>query len=797
MVVRCTSVLLLGSCLLFYSCSTSFPRNTPGTAYGQIVVGSPRVETRDRLINERIMREVWLNEQLKSISTATFGISGATYLTSLAFLNAQANLAFDPNRRLNAIELDRKKQAAEAALRDEGDMLAMRSSAIQDVIQKYKNKEITYAEACEELEKMDSNCPTNGQSGSGSADAGSGNNSMTASDGSAGPGSGTQSSPASTLLNNEKANVLQPPAYTELKTYGSLSPLEQFQERYYAYDAVQNELSSVLGDDAHDLLGNTLYRLTFDTTVMPYDDASAWAIVQVRVKPDLDLNPSSLLRNASQQYVRLLVEDAESEYRRMLNNSTCWYDAFATLEKMRSPSTTLANLDEIMFRRAFVCASARLGSKSRRTMERYLSSWRPDMGAKSPELAQRRSRVIDLLARPSPGESPEKLRSRLTVWRTWAVWLADVFDIQARDEFERTPISCYKTFRISDKEVLGHFPYTTEDRREQSPNSHCDGLGYSAEAFRDAVVKYVRSSVYQVSPRESFQHLSEVSSNRNASELLFGLSAIAGTAGVEAAIQSIKSNTAQYQAIRRQPIVVGFTEQGNTCSSGSGGCTGELLFGWMFGPSFALSIDGKSTQFRHTWTQKTVAAQISVPAWLSTLGVVVETFWLRENGERIRKDDDGRSVARRTTYNVRLPASTSTVFRTLAPTGDREPVVDDYQYIDVQEGQPATVLIEGRDLFRSAAVYIGSQRADLTTILPSNRGVVGYFKRVNSIAGMSKGRKGTVHLTVHTAEGMALAGQVSIVLRSSKPIEPLDKPAEYFIPDTRNPEPAHEQAGAK
>lgn len=51
---------LSGAAALIVGCSTSFPRNEPGTGFGDIYVGSPRVETSDRLINDRREKEHWL-----------------------------------------------------------------------------------------------------------------------------------------------------------------------------------------------------------------------------------------------------------------------------------------------------------------------------------------------------------------------------------------------------------------------------------------------------------------------------------------------------------------------------------------------------------------------------------------------------------------------------------------------------------------------------------------------------------------------------------------------------------------
>ena len=80
--LRCprTSILLTGAIGLLLGCTSGFKRNEPGAGYGQIVVGSPRIEGRERLINDRRDQERWLQGRLEALDGATFGVSGAVEL---------------------------------------------------------------------------------------------------------------------------------------------------------------------------------------------------------------------------------------------------------------------------------------------------------------------------------------------------------------------------------------------------------------------------------------------------------------------------------------------------------------------------------------------------------------------------------------------------------------------------------------------------------------------------------------------------------------------------------------------
>jgi len=750
--------------LAAFGCTTAPPRDTQGTGFGQIVVGSPRIESRDRLINERREQEDWLVKQLEVVRTASYGFSGATSLTSTSFFGAQANLSFDPQYRLDALIRARQTQSQQATADEEKAIAGLRSSGISEIIGKYNKKEYTFKQACDELTAIGASCTP----------------ASAASQPSAKP-VGPATAPGSSYLDKDKGERLDAPTGAAPRTQFTLSPLDDFQNRLAASESVRNELNDIRGDDGHDLAGNTLYRLTFDTTVMPYEDTSAWAVVKVKVKPDLSkLDGKQLLQAAGERYLHYSVEATEANYRTMLNNikQVCWKQEIANA----GPATQLQSgrgrlgstaQEEAAFRRVFLCASKDLGSNSRRAMERQLSSWQPN-GAqtgdvKSDTLELRRIRIQDLLTeRPMKGESEAAFAARQKILRTWALWLADIFDLQARADLEGTALSCYFKLK-SETERAGAFPYALEARSEDNPQARCAGLGRDDSSFKEALLRQMRSSVYAVTPKESVQQLSEVSSSKKAAEFLLGLSAIANTVGVNAAIQSIKANTAQYEAIRRQPLVVGFTERGNTCSAPDQSCSGELSFGWLFGPSFALSKDGNGTNFRHTLSQKSVAAQLSVPAWLDVLGITVETYWRKENGDNVVNDAANRPVASTVNYQLKLPSTVVDVFDTVDKTHGREPKVDQFQYLEVVEGQPANVLITGQDVWRSAEVHIGSQRASLVRLLPNNRGVVAHFDEIPSTSGMSMSENGTVRLTLHTSEGQVVAGQVTVHPNSKQP----------------------------
>lgn len=733
----------LGCSVMVLGCSTSFPRNEPGAGLGEIYVGSPRVESSDRLINDRREKEHWLVLRRNEVRDAKLGFSGITSLTSMSFLGAQVNVGIDPARGLQNVEIGRRTQASQSLADDEKALSNLRASARDDIIAKYNKKEITFKQAEDQLKELGLTATPS------SAAAPSATTPL-------GPASG----PNSTLISKLDKDALTAPTEPPRATQLSATPIQDFQDRLAAYETIQSEIHATRGDDVHDLAGNTLYRLAFDTTVFPTDDTSAWALVTVKLDPRAGLvDYDKLLANSLQRHIAGLVQANERVYRIFMRTlaKDCW-PAVSKAAVAGAPADESAVLA-----RAFRCASSKLGSNLRAALERQVADLAGpirraglDCGDSCTWLQARRAGIGELFIEQD--DTPEARRK----FSQWAVRVADIFDVHTLVEFQSSPAYSYASL-VAAPAQPGHFPYRGVMRDGQT---FCDNAACHQAAvarFKANLQANIKSSVYEVVPKESVQQLSEVSSNRKSAELLLGLAASKGDIGLNAAIQSIKSNTAQYDAIRRQPLVVAFTRRGNNCGGKTAACVEMPEFGWILGPSFVMSNDGKSTRFRHSASPKTVAASVSLPAWLETLGVEVTTKWVREaDVQPIPSAATNTPVS----YNVKLPATYGDVFAGLGDHIEREPRVDEFQYLEVAEDAPAAVIIRGRDLWRSTAVNIGSQRADLVTIHPDRRGVTANFDKIASPAGSALDN-GRAKLTLQTSEGDVLAGFVAIISKTA------------------------------
>ena len=103
--LQCVPALLVIVVALLVGCSK--PINVvPGKTTGLIDVGSPKVSTRARLLNDRLTQEAWLNEQLANTDNQVFGFQGLSDIRNFVGLLAKASVDLDPT----TVPLYRKQQ---------------------------------------------------------------------------------------------------------------------------------------------------------------------------------------------------------------------------------------------------------------------------------------------------------------------------------------------------------------------------------------------------------------------------------------------------------------------------------------------------------------------------------------------------------------------------------------------------------------------------------------------------------------------------------------------------------------
>lgn len=802
--------------LVLYGCDT-FPRNTAGDGFGHVHVGSPRVEGRERLINERREQERWLRDQLDRLDEAKFDVSGAVDLRSSSSFGAQLGVDADPVRKLNSLNLGRTVNAAQRSSDDESAVAAFRTAQRDKIFADVQSGALSIEDAQKKLTAL------------GIA--------LNPSAASSVPIPTSGASAAFGLKAPSSAASASAPSGDPRRSGIVSTPIEEFSDRLAAREVIRNELNDIRLDDLHDLSGNSLIRLTFDSTVVPESDASAWAVIRMKVSLPLPSEEEAkrLLALAKDQYVLSNREFAENTFRSILNklNDECFS------QELTSLAGQLGARQQEVFYRAFACATAKVGSNTRRTLERHATDVEllsvenaiiAGLGGKAQDQRTIRSRLRTqslLLNRRTARESDAEFAYRAATLNKWALWTGQVLDAFAAAEFANSALSCFFTLKEAEAsaedlrsddrgrlEGPSGFKVYKSNSQPQVPEAAASSAAASASSpsvasakrfvppsrcpygdktevqrFREMLKDNVSASVYAVTPKESVQRISEVASNRKAVELAAGLTGTTGAVGLQAALSNMMLNESMAQSLKRQPLTVGFTENGRISAARETALERpqslqhgnelplqpkeELSFGWILGPAFQMSNDGKSTRFRHIVSQRSLAAELSVPAWMEKIQVEYETYWIREDGTVVRKSSDvvtettwppkSRTHGRLNRFSVSLASYPVSALAAIDDQYLRVPKVDDFQYLDLEEGKPAAVMITGRNVWRSTEVYIGGQPARQLTVLPDNKGVVAMWSEVQRPLGSVRlTEDGAVALSLVTSEGRVQAGRAHV-----------------------------------
>src|SRR5262249_34918995 len=111
--------------------------------------------------------------------------------------------------------------------------------------------------------------------------------------------------------------------------------------------------------------------------------------------------------------------------------------------------------------------------------------------------------------------------------------------------------------------------------------------------------------VASIEPKEYAQNISDVSAREALTNLVLSLGAtLPQGIGIDSYTQYLKDSQTLLQAIKRQPLAVSYSNQGDA-------------FGWFLGPKFAIR-QGK-VDYLHTATRQTFTVSVVVPEWWSSL----------------------------------------------------------------------------------------------------------------------------------------------------------------------------------
>lgn len=513
------------------------------------------------------------------------------------------------------------------------------------------------------------------------------------------------------------------------------SPQELLRDKLEYRGLIRAEMLENALDDRHDLKGNTMLRFDLDATVRPEDDTSAWAVINVEVDTSKWYDVC-IKDELYQKWVNHLARELRERTALMVRKGQ---EAGRVGEKEVGSKATQAKKDQgfLAGMMAFLPDYLLLEMQLQRLQEE---------NPKNLDIFIDRTKAHLTDIKPMEILSLEERRGKL---------LLQIY-MDIKEAYKRLlPKEFLPPHLLAADLSLKPEEYVTEDLEKK----FCTELDRHSDIY-----------TYASTPKETVQRVSEMASRRNVSEFMLSLSFLAGNSAAGKLYSDyMKVSEGIFQAIHRQPLVVGFNkgthktlENPNPPPAGqeklSYGHEARTLkverytsFGWMLGPRFGIRNDGSGSHYRHTVAFNSLSSVLSIPGWLSDIEFKVKTYWVNDDGfipaQPIEK-----------TMLVRLKPDFTAITDALAEIRGPRPYTR--PLLEYDEGAAATFVIPGQNLWRNPVVLLGSQQADEVSVLPDMRGIVAKFKEIK--LQRPKGSDEMDLLVVWTSEGNAEAAVVKI-----------------------------------
>jgi hypothetical protein len=595
-----------------------------------------------------------------------------------------------------------------------------------------------------------------------------------------------------------------------------VSPLDLLKDQLAYRDAVNGAIRQRELDDTHDLRGFTLYSLKFNLSVLPGKYAHNNLAVLLEIKG----------RNARKD--NDYVEEDKSLYRAWLHslNDELQLETEQCLKRLLLDQLPESQLHLLLldFRQGVDGDLSRIkplaaNAGSDRTANFDICK-NPEFNFSAAQAISQFEQFIFMTREERKQLFKEKDATKLSELKYVAA--------TAILSKYSTRLGTYAKFKkmiaspgVSSSGPPNYFFFTDVDEQQDE----CLRSVFSAKLASLGQANVPRE--LSVEPQEIAQDISDVSSRQDTINLALTLGAVFHQINVSSATNSLQQSQVLLQAIRRQPLVVGFGDR-------------RQRFGWVLGPSFFIRSNG-TAGFKFSAVTQTVTAELAVPAWWSNIVIDSHIYEVGDDGSlsEINSDhpdpfdlpvEEQASITKttpstgghlRTREKDSKPAPTGEMQYTLeligqpnsksewAPSKEknrmvvelpsdipaittaliyensrvqRMPVIQPTWHAETPNPSPPycmqassgsgpgeqTLLIQGRDLWRNPKVFVGSLAADRVDVLPDMNGVLAHFKTVPMPAKTTAGNA-TIDLTVVTSFGYDMVPNAVTILPPQKP----------------------------
>lgn len=577
---------------------------------------------------------------------------------------------------------------------------------------------------------------------------------------------------------------------------------QEFRIRSAIRDTIRQLILENILDDRHDLMGNSVYGLKFDTTVIPGDYTHERAFVRVKLKVE---DPFTIdvqkLKSSRNDINKTDISPHHQAYYwgiDPLKPDGALYQAKQTYDNWRASIENRLNLYlENKFKSndfRLKCNNALQGAESnlekiikeaiRETIQVVLGYIdKRDMFTSSGYQG------VTAIMLPKPWVQYMSLNYRDTIDKE-ACNIPPVFYALDREDSvyvfnDNQAYTAKKEVKGTEREDEGftfsHIQYRETIKKRalafqiRMPTQNLEQMRYQifenwdyfspSYALNDAVIE-LKCDAKELSdgcpiyiPSGFFNFIERVQKSDFYSYAVFPKNEVAGifsANSVNAQLANQAANDTSWINIAQsrresqlESVLVGFGDGGNGTQNsqkmnGASSSQEEIQFGWV------LSSAGNMSP-----AQKTEMALVSVPAWATELVLTVATGWL----DRDAHEETGQPFEMKVPVPPDFQALDSLILKDTK--SQRKPkILNNFMESDIKltACENAKILIPGTRLWRSTTVTLGAQKAGRITVLPNMEGIIAEFNPVE-ISHRGDGKAYRAKLQVWTSEGVDTADQ--------------------------------------
>ncbi|MCK9608928.1 MAG: hypothetical protein M0R33_21010 [Methylomonas sp.] len=660
-----------------------------------ILVGNPQVISRERLINDRNSEKESIENLLNLAKCEIDGTKGVKCYPEfksqinrdLKVINSfasQMGIAFDPSLgKAFERQNDINELQNEIELRNLKNQIDINEFQNEVVLLKLKNQ-------IDQVKKLIETDPGNAalQPGSGSQDGneGDGNNVGNEGDGNKPPqrpdltgltGTGGAisrlQSTIDSLLTNGATEVNRKAGKSEI-----LSTPEEYFEDLTAYRArLRQRLAEVSLDDAHDVNGNTLYRLQFNATVLPGEVKNKFGVLDFEIGGGEVVDVDKEL----QVFYYFWLDSLNDNYLSISFASPIKLNAFKRMiDSFEKNGLLIACRDQ-----------------SGNNIERYIAA-----------------------------------NQLCPVSSSFSVNIVDNIKKFPKNILQRIELLDEKT-QNSAKEILQTINQYKDQTRDKNASIIFNPNYKVPEEFKKFLIEekgeksYWKAEnlfTYQAQPAQRVQRLSTLASAANSMQSALAIAATLPQygLGVDAGAAAARTAVGLADSVERTPLVIGYTDVNRN---------NNAHFGYVFGPKAILQPDENQLVYKQIPAAHSVFSDISVPAWLPSITLRTRTAW-------VGNWHTGREALKTYVSNQKLHVPlrpkkaaydeftnylyASSVFSAINEEVTVDAVFPEVVYCDVNTDLFFT--IKGKNLWRNPVITFYGNKLDVEAVLPDMEGLL-------------------------------------------------------------------------